>query len=327
MDCRTQFLLTTAEIIAAGGSSGEIQQVGFNVAVCNTYPMNNFNIRMQNTTLTSMTDWVTSGWTTCYTGTYSVPGTGWQMILLQTPFDWNGSNLLVEICYDNTSYSGSSTVYGSTAGNMCKYQATDLPTGSGCDLTSGSIQTIRPNFRFVEQHNVLTLKGTVADTKCYSATQTIIVAGGSSTFTVVSGGSVTMIAGHNIVLLPTTAAHSGGYMHAYISTSFCGTLPPAMVATPVGTEAINLPIIQERSFFKVYPNPTTGNFTLEISDNVPESTTVEIEIYGMRGERLLNEQFSGEKKHEFSLNGKPSGIYFIRVQCREVSGSVKIIKR
>jgi hypothetical protein len=325
MDSRTQFLLTAEEIIAAGGSPGAIQQVGFNVDSYYSFPMNNFNIRMQNTSLTSMTNWITSDWTTCYTGTYTVPGSGWQMIQLQTPFDWDGSNLLVEICFDNTSYSSSSLVYGSTVSNMCVHQAQD--NASGCDLTGGSIMTERPNFRFVEIPRVMTLHGTVSDTKCYNAMQTIIVAGGGNTFNVVSGGSVTLIAGKNIILLPTTTVESGGYMHAYISTDFCGTLPTAIVAAPVGTEETNQPLKQENSFFKVYPNPTTGDFTLEIFDDVPETATVKIEIYGMQGEGLLYEQFSGEKKHELSLNSKPSGIYYIRVFIGEVSGSVKIIKR
>ena len=65
--------------------------------------MNGFNIRMMNTTASTITGYA-AGMTTVYSGTYTVPGTGWQMITLQTPFVWDGSNLLVEVCYDNTGY-------------------------------------------------------------------------------------------------------------------------------------------------------------------------------------------------------------------------------
>jgi hypothetical protein len=47
----------------------------------------------------------------------------------------------------------------------------------------------------------------------------------------------------------------------------------------------------------------------------------------MRGEKLLNNQYTGEKKYEFSLEGNPTGIYFIRVFCGENLGSQKILKQ
>lgn len=80
------------------------------------------------------------------------------------------------------------------------------------------------------------------------------------------------------------------------------------------------------NFCKVYPNPTTGVFTLELSE-ITEASVVKVEIYGIHGERLLNEKYTGEKKHEFSLEGKPAGIFFIRIFCGENIGSQKIIKQ
>jgi len=41
----------------------------------------------------------------------------------------------------------------------------------------------------------------------------------------------------------------------------------------------------------------------------------------------LNDQFTGEKKHMFSLESKPIGIYFIHVSCGDNLGSQKIIKQ
>jgi len=84
--------------------------------------------------------------------------------------------------------------------------------------------------------------------------------------------------------------------------------------------------VQEQSFFKVYPNPTAGSFTLEFSE-ISETSVVKVEIYGMHGEKILNDQFTGEKKHEFSLESNPTGIYFIRVFCGDNLGSQKIIKQ
>jgi hypothetical protein len=44
------------------------------------------------------------------------------------------------------------------------------------------------------------------------------------------------------------------------------------------------------SFFKVYPNPTTGMFTLELSEI---ASTVTVEIYGVMGEQILKQEVSG----------------------------------
>ena len=162
MDARTQMLYTAAEITAGGGSPGSISTIGFNVQSYNNYLMNGFNIRLQNTTATSLSGYVTSGWTTCYTGTYSVPGNGWQMITLQTPFVWDGSNLLVEVCFDNTNWSGNSYVYAtSTSGNSVAYEYGD--NAAGCSFTSYTTTSLRPNFRFVVTPYVGSLTGTVTN--------------------------------------------------------------------------------------------------------------------------------------------------------------------
>ena len=128
--------------------------------------MSGFNIRLMNTAMTSITSWVNSGMTTCYTGSYAVPGNGWQMITLQNNFLYDGTNLLVEICYNNNFYTYYSFVYGSTAPGMIYYYYTDLPSGDGCGFTANYSTTVRPNFRFVEQPYVGTLTGTV--TSCYN---------------------------------------------------------------------------------------------------------------------------------------------------------------
>jgi hypothetical protein len=76
----------------------------------------------------------------------------------------------------------------------------------------------------------------------------------------------------------------------------------------------------------IYPNPTTCNFILELSGELL-SDKVSVDIYGIRGEKILTETLNGERKHEFSLSGKPSGVYFIRVISGDKTETVKIIKQ
>ena len=144
---RTQMLYTAAELTAAGAIAGPLQSIGFNIASAATQPMNNFAVKMTNTTLTSLTGWV-AGLPTNYSGTYTVPGTGWRDITLTTPHNWNGtSNVIVEVCFANSGYTSNSTVYSTAMTGMNYHYHADNSTG--CAHTSSSSgSTPRPNIRF-----------------------------------------------------------------------------------------------------------------------------------------------------------------------------------
>jgi hypothetical protein len=145
---RTQMLYTAAEITANGGMPGNILKIGFNIATSSSQTMNGFNINLQNTNLSTLTGFVTTSWTNVYTGTYSVPGTGWQYITFQTPFYWDGvSNVLVEICFGNTSYTTASVVYGTTMSAMEYSEYHDIATACTTFL-SPAVQTARANACF-----------------------------------------------------------------------------------------------------------------------------------------------------------------------------------
>jgi hypothetical protein len=144
MDARTDMLFTKNEIIVAGGMSGGINKIGFYIRTASPQVMNNFNIKMQNTSMASLTGFVSSGWTTVYTGTYTVPSSGWQFIQLQQYFFWNNSNnLLVEICFDNNSYTLASKVCAANVPGMTWENHID--NSSGCVLTGGAVQQLRPD--------------------------------------------------------------------------------------------------------------------------------------------------------------------------------------
>lgn len=150
---RTNMLYLASEILANSGRSGYITKIGFNIYSASEQPMNELNVRMQNTTSTSLSGFTSYGWTTVYSGTYSVPGMGWQFIELTTPFAWNGtSNLMVEICFSNTmSNSGASTVLGTAMSNMEYTEFHSLLT-SACDYDGYNdpvAQTARANVCFV----------------------------------------------------------------------------------------------------------------------------------------------------------------------------------
>jgi hypothetical protein len=164
-------------------------------------------------------------------------------------------------------------------------------------------------------------------TRCYNATQTLTVAGNGLTFIVQNGASATMVAGHNIRYLPGTTVKPGGYMHGYISTNnqYCGQQAPALPAVISGTEGEEPSMIVQKPSFSLYPNPTSGNFTIEqkgekLYDNV------KVEVYGMRGEKMMTGELIGEQKHQFGLNDLPHGIYIVKVYADGYLETFKLVK-
>lgn len=97
-----------------------------------------------------------------------------------------------------------------------------------------------------------------------------------------------------------------------------------MVAAATGTGETQQEM--QKQFYRIYPNPTTGVFTLELSNSDTSRKTM-VEIYGMKGEKLLSYELTGAQKHEFSLSGNPAGIFLIRVINERNSGISRIIKR
>jgi hypothetical protein len=147
---RSQMFYSATEILVAGGIPGIITKIGFDVAYASSLSMNNFNINLQTTVDSAITGFVNTNWTNVFSGSYTVPGTGWQYIVLQTPFEWNGeSNLLVEICFSNSSNYLSSTVkggYTSPHSYFC-FEMHDL-SGACTNFQSPGLVTFRPNICF-----------------------------------------------------------------------------------------------------------------------------------------------------------------------------------
>lgn len=171
----------------------------------------------------------------------------------------------------------------------------------------------------------LTVDGAAADTNCYNAVDTITVAGNGTSFTLQNGGEATMIAGKNIRYLPGTTVQPGGHLRGYINPTAPFCVIPSMPANLTGEPAL-LTLTTERSFFKVYPNPTTGTFTLELTGETSVER-VTADIYGLWGEKILTARLNGERKHEFSLSDRPVGLYLIHVITGDKSETGKIIKQ
>jgi hypothetical protein len=185
-----------------------------------------------------------------------------------------------------------------------------LPTGPGPHgITNSIVQN-------------LTVQGN--QTGCYSATGTLTVAGSGTTVIVENGGIAKFVAGHKISFLPGTSANAGSYLHGYIATNNQYCVTPASPAVAAATARIEQN--HDASVFKVYPNPTTGNFVVEV-DPFDTRETIFVDVYGTQGEKLTSQEMTGKGVREFQLTGRPAGVYFVRLVSGKQVKTAKIVKQ
>ncbi len=93
--------------------------------------------------------------------------------------------------------------------------------------------------------------------------------------------------------------------HDYFVTAVYdgGESVPSNVVTVVVTDINELGVKN----VAVYPNPTTGLFTVEFSDNI----TANVEIIDITGKTVHHETISGSS--DINLSGVHKGIYFVRI--------------
>lgn len=165
------------------------------------------------------------------------------------------------------------------------------------------------------------------ESKCFNAIETVIVAGNDQYFILGSGSEAEIIAGKKILLKTGTHAEYGSMFHAYISDAFCGQKEIMITANDQNSGIFKPETQSDLSGmrFRIRPNPTTGEFTLELQ-NFNESFTLQAEIYSVMGELVMQEELPATKSITFSLSHKSPGMYMILVRNNHEVGVAKIIR-
>lgn len=152
-DGRSQYLVTAAELQAQGMQAGTITDLSMFVATKNsTQPFNGFTIKMGCTNLSALNasaGFVAGLQIVANPIPYTTIANSWNTHTFDNPYDWDGSsNLIIEICYDNTSYAGSNDVvrFTNAFAGATLYRQTDAAVG--CNLTAPTATNERPNFIF-----------------------------------------------------------------------------------------------------------------------------------------------------------------------------------
>jgi len=168
------------------------------------------------------------------------------------------------------------------------------------------------------------------ETECFEALEVITTGGSGTIFVVESDAAAHLIAGHHITMLPVTHFQAGSQVHAYIGTAgqFCNNIlgpvnageEAGIPGDPVGSTS------EERSLFRIYPNPTTGSFTLELSSE-PIIMPVTMRCYDLMGTLIMEKELHSGRIHELSCADQMPGIYLIRVIQDGGTAISKIIRQ
>jgi hypothetical protein len=304
---------STASINATAGSNGGTLYVKANNS-CGSGPQQSKTITVNTTPsqpgAISGTTSVCQGSSNTYTIISVAGATSYTWSL---PAGWSGSSNTTSI--STTAGTGGGLI-SVTANNDCGISS---PRSVSADVTPGQF----------------TLSGQVvgnSQNRCDDACQTVTIAGSGSTFVVQSGGNSTVIAGQKILLLPGVRVYSGGYFHGYIAPTgpWCSSTNNLDNQIQGEAKDFNAPIAEIQKggelHFRLYPNPTSGNFKLELKEE-PTGSIVTVKIYSMMGAEIMEQSITSGRIHELSLSDQQPGVYLVRVIRDGLTGVKKIVRQ
>ena len=124
-----------------------------------------------------------------------------------------------------------------------------------------------------------------------------------------------------------TAVNSGLTNRSVLSLAVSGS--NLFAGTDGGGVFINTTILtgieeEAKDNFKIniYPNPSTGNFSINLYQPSPVS---EVIIMNALGQEVSRAKYSNTSKLELDIKGE-SGFYFVRIATREKSEIFKVVK-
>jgi len=80
--------------------------------------------------------------------------------------------------------------------------------------------------------------------------------------------------------------------------------------------------LEEWKGITVFPNPTTGDFTIDLKEN---QTEVTVAVFDVLGKRISSQRLENVKEIRTSIDAA-KGLYFVKVQSNDKTGCFKLIK-
>ena len=143
---KNQFIIQAPELQAAGMSAGNIYSISFDVVTPAGTILEDFEIGLKLTTNNDVSAGLTTGFTNVYGPIDYSDISGWNQHDFHTPFYWDGtSNLLIETCFNNTSWTTNAIINMTTYSyeSSC-YRRADNGSVCSSNFTNGD-EFERPN--------------------------------------------------------------------------------------------------------------------------------------------------------------------------------------
>jgi hypothetical protein len=347
MDGRAQYIIYPDELQTLLGSNAPslISGVSFNVVAAAAQGMGNFTIKAGNVATIPTSGFITStAFATVYTNTLYNTVPGWNLHNFTTPVLWDGvSNLVIEVCHDNSSFTTNSTVLYETLTRTGTIDGfVDNLTAGGCTpgtVTSATYGFGRPNMKIVAEAQacsnvrtpvVMNIDSTSADAvasflEVNAATGTFeFYAGGSTgqtfSWTFGDGGSAT---GDTV----THSYASAGVFTATLTVtdSTCNTTD---VFGFVVTSHIGLGENILNQQMMVFPNPNSGTFQVRISG--ASEFEGQLEVMNLMGQVVASipvDKRSNVHEVAMDLANYPKAVYMLRLSGTEGQTVLRVIVR
>jgi len=149
-DGKVQYLILKSELNSQGFNGGTITSLAFDCITVPGQVINGFTIRLAHTNVTNLSTEVVGTFTPNVSINSHTPVVGWNTYTFTSNFTYNNTdNLLVEVCFDNASWTSNGGVNSTTTGFVSIFGRFQ-DGGAGCTTAPTNITTNsnRPNMRF-----------------------------------------------------------------------------------------------------------------------------------------------------------------------------------
>lgn len=156
-DAKSQYLFTATELQAMGFQNGLLRSLAFYFStVSSTNGYSDLTVKLKCTTTNQfVVGSFETGAITVFNTALFTPTTGWNTLTFNSPYIYDGtSNLLVEVCYNNTNWSADDNIEYSTT-PFTSSATMDQDGVVGCAFTTSEmVYNSRPNMRFNYSANI-----------------------------------------------------------------------------------------------------------------------------------------------------------------------------
>ena len=339
-DSRQRVMILGSELAAAGYSAGNITGLGIEVTSLGaSQAMNNFAIQMWDTNSTSIGSVNNPAPSTAhvfYTDSIHTPVLGMNTYT-GAPFYWNGTdNVVVQFCFDNTSYTSNYGVKASTASfTSTAYGYNDNNAGCTGTLTSLGTSTTRPDLTITIPASACAnaVPAAVAFVRDTSTAYAAFTTSWLNSFQYRFDGTASFADQYtwdfgdgytnSSTLTPThTFATSGTYdVTLTVYESACETWDTLtqQVNYFIGTDELGIAAA-------AYPNPTTGIVNI-VANNMGDFTGV-VKVYNVLGQVVYESNVraaNGDLQHQLDLSGLAKGLYTVVLTDEVKTANLRIV--